>query len=177
MEPIFQTHCCLMWSYIAEAIDIEQLTAEHPCQQALFAEGINDGKAVGDGRQVHRQGCDCLQGRLFERTRNTRVMNCVSNDECDCRCQYSAAADTRKLLPSVRRSRCCAAPRCKPTVVMPLSRKGFSEQLSTGGQKYKEQQCDYTKITCSSCYVVSCRVTPPLRSLPCFANMRKYYCA
>lgn len=121
------------------------MTAEHLCQQALFAEGINDGKAVGDGQQVHRQGCDCLQS-LFERTRNTRVMNCVSNDECDCRCQYSRCRRYAEAVAECPSEALAVQHRGVKPGRDAVIQKGFSEQLEhRHGQKYKEQQCDYTK--------------------------------
>ena len=50
-----------------EAVDVKELMAEQLGDQSLFAEGIDDGKAVGDGGQQHRhlgeQGDGFLESR------------------------------------------------------------------------------------------------------------------
>ena len=41
----------------AETVNIKQLCADELCQKPLFPEGVNDGKAVCNGRQQHGQNC------------------------------------------------------------------------------------------------------------------------
>ena len=110
-----------------KAVDVEQLEAEQPGDQALLAERIDDGKAVGDRRQEHGQGRNALQ-RALEARRQAGIVDRIGERKRDHGCKagrsagYGKAVEER-LPEAVLRQDLAVKRRGKAALV-----KGFKEQ-------------------------------------------------
>ena len=80
-----------------EAVDIEQLEAEQTGDQALLAERVDDGKAVGDGRQEHGQGRNALQ-RAPEARRQAGIVDRIGERKRDHGCEAGRSAGYGKAV-------------------------------------------------------------------------------
>ena len=80
-----------------KAVDIEQLEAEQTGDQALLAERIDDGKAVGNRRQEHGQGRHALQ-RALEARRQAGIVDRIGERKRDHGCKAGRSAGYGKAV-------------------------------------------------------------------------------
>lgn len=87
----------------AEAVDVKELPSQQAGEQPLFAEGVDDGKAIGDGGQEHGQGRDGGDEPLGP-PGQSGVVDRIGHQEGDDRGRHADAAATAKLLPRAVRN-------------------------------------------------------------------------
>lgn len=127
----------------AEAVDVKELPSQQAGEQPLSAEGVDDGKAIGDGGQEHGQGRDGGDEPLGP-PGQSGVVDRIGHQEGDDRGRHGRCGRHRKAVAKGREK---SLPGHHRGIELPgksaLPHQGLAQQQEDGGgQEAHEQKGD-----------------------------------